>query len=369
MLQESFTAPARYLDYNATAPVRPQVIELVRELQALPLNASSVHGAGRKAKMIISQARSRLAEIIGVFASEVLFTASATEANNWALRSFPGHHLIVSAIEHASVLKTARLQGNTTIAPVTADGIVDVNALEAIIARQQGDFLVSVMLANNETGVIQPIRDIADAVHKQGGILHTDAVQALGKIRMDFNDLGCDMMTVAAHKMGGMIGSAALVVKNTLRLPPLLTGGGQESNQRAGTENVPAVAAFAKAVELIDLAQMQHLRGWLDRLEAEAGNAVGQYSPRLPNTSCIIMPGVTAETQMIHLDLDNIAVSAGSACSSGRIETSHVLNAMQVPAADANCAIRISGGWATTQEDITAAEESWKKLYERRQKR
>ena len=353
-----------YLDYNATAPARPQVLEVVREYQGLPLNASSIHANGRKAKAIISHSRKILAEIIGVFPSEIIFTGSGTEANNWVLRALHAMPVFVSAIEHASILKTARYLGNYTIIPVTALGIVDMDALAQMLTHQVPPFLVSVMLANNETGIIQPIRDIAKLVHEKGGLLHTDAVQAMGKIALDVNTLECDMMTVAAHKMGGIIGAASLIVKNTIMLHPLFIGGGQEANQRAGTENVTAIAAFAKAAQLIDIHFMQQLRGWLDAIEVET--VIGKDSARLPNTQCIIMPNVPAEIQLMHFDLDNIAVSSGSACSSGKVEPSHVLKAMGMEEKEITNAIRVSGGWGTKHEDIKAFAESWKKLYKRK---
>ena len=239
-----------YLDYNATAPVRPEVLEVVQELQSLPLNPSSVHAYGRQAKSVMENSRRKIAEIIGAFPNEVVFTASGTEANNWALLAFAPQHVLISAIEHSSVLKTAHNIAKPVIIPVTADGIVDLDALSKLLPQEA--CFVSVMLANNETGVIQPIRQIADMVHAKGGLLHCDAVQAFGKIPVDFTALDCDLMSVAAHKMGGVVGAAALVVKNNLPVLPLITGGGQELNRRAGTENVAAIAGFSKAAELMD---------------------------------------------------------------------------------------------------------------------
>lgn len=361
-----------YLDYNATAPLRPEVVSVMQELLALPLNPSSVHGFGRRAKGVIENARSTIADHIGAFPNEVVFLGSGTEANNWVLRSLSATPIIISAIEHSSVFKTAHAVGQPIILPVTSGGVIEQKKLEALLPRG-GSFLVSVMLANNETGVIQPVRAIADIVHARGGLLHCDAVQALGKIPVDFTALGCDFMTLSAHKLGGPIGAAALVIKNKLSLAPFITGGGQELNRRAGTENIAAIAGFAKAVSLIDLAHMQQLRAWLNAMEAEVvklsqGKAmvVGADEMRLPNTSCIALPGVSSETQLIRFDLEGIATSAGSACSSGRIETSHVLQAVGLSSELASSALRISAGWGTTEKDILAATEVWKGLLKTR---
>lgn len=357
-----------YLDYNATTPALPQVLEIVKELHSFPLNPSSVHAGGRKAKQVLDSARRTLAEVIGAFPAEIIFTSSGTEANNWAIRSFSGEIVLASSIEHSSVLKTAQ-QRNHILVPVTADGIVDLEKLKEIV-KDKKNFLVSVMLANNETGVVQPIQEIAALVHEAGGLLHCDAVQAFGKIPVDFTALGCDMMTLSAHKMGGTLGAAALVVKNGLPLQPFITGGGQEQNRRAGTENAAAIAGFAKAAELIDFGHMAQIRHWLDEFEmkvaALGGQIIGKNAPRLPNTSCIVMPNVTAETQLISFDLEGIAASAGSACSSGRIEASHVLKAMGMETAQATTALRISGGWATTQKDIDILTSAWEKLFRRK---
>lgn len=359
-----------YLDYNATAPVRPEVIEVIRQLQPLPLNPSSAHSAGRKAKGIIDNSRRKLAEIIGAFANEIIFTSSGTEANNWAIRAFPGYTAIVSAIEHSSILKTAHLIGTPIIIPVTGDGIIDINALAGMLPATD-KFIVSVMLANNETGIIQPIREIADIVHRKNGIIHCDAVQAFGKIPIDFTNLGCDLMTISAHKMGGPIGAAALIAKSNITLPPFLIGGGQELNRRAGTENVSAIAGFTKSAELIDFGQMKKIREWLDKFEGEIETmapsaTIGRNSPRLPNTTCVTMPNVSSEIQIISFDLENIAVSAGSACSSGKIEPSHVLTAIGLNDQETKNALRISCGWATTEHDIMALTKAWKKLFLRK---
>ncbi len=379
-----------YLDYNATAPVRPEAIARMQELLAMPLNPSSVHRFGCEAKKYLENARKTIADAISAWPNEIIFTASGTEANAMALRGIAGRRLMVSVVEHSSVLRQTLDSGRLTVdsispstiyrplstVPVTSSGLIDLSALDAML-KGDAPALVSVMLANNETGVIQPIRDVAALCKKHGALLHCDAVQGLGKIPVDFGALGCDMMTISGHKCGGPVGASALVVRRDLPLTPLLSGGGQELGRRAGTENVAAIAGFAIAVEKIDFSQMRRLRGWLDKAEQEMSNVKGQRTkdnfdicplpfvfgasaPRLPNTSCVAMPGVGNEVQLMDFDLKGFAVSAGSACSSGRIEASHVLAAMGVPKTLASCAIRISGGWATTEEEIVSFTEAWK---------
>lgn len=346
-----------YLDYNATAPVRPEVRTRMNPLLELPYNPSSVHAFGREAKKQLENARVSIASAIGAFPNEIIFSASGTEANNMALRGFSGKRILVSAIEHSSVLKACDAEQIS----VNENGIVDVSKLDGMLAGKP-DSLVSVMLANNETGVIQPIAEIAAICKKHGALLHCDAVQGLGKIPVDFGLLGADMLTLTAHKCGGPLGAAALVIKQNLAVQSLLKGGGQELGRRAGTENIAAIAGFAEAVERTDLKHMQQLRGWLDVMENAllgAGAAVfGKSAARLPNTSCIAMPGVGNEMQLMDFDLKKFAVSAGSACSSGRIEPSHVLKAMGAGEA-AKYAIRVSGGWQTSENDITLFTKAW----------
>ncbi len=369
-----------YLDYNATAPIRPEVSDLMRELAAEPMNASSVHGYGRKAKKWLEDARKSIAQHISAFPNEIIFTATGTEANVMALSGFPERRVLISAVEHSSVLKVAGCQ-----LPVASEGNLDLVRLEQELA-QGAPALVSIQLANNETGIIQPISEIAALCKKHGALLHTDAVQALGKIPVDFSLLGADMMTLSAHKMGGPVGAACLVVRQSLAIKPIFAGG-QELGRRAGTENIPAIAAFAKAVELMDLGQMKQLEGWMREMELSilslwerSGLSQGegfclQRSPRpsplpvgegvnrLPNTSCIIMPGVSSEVQLMNADLAGFAVSAGSACSSGRVEPSHVLRAMRLDDKLAGCAIRVSAGWKTTQQELISYADYWQKTY------
>lgn len=351
-----------YLDYNATAPMRPQVREAMQALLSLPLNASSIHAEGRYARQQLEAARKTIAEAVGVFPAEVVFTSSGTESNNWAIAAHAGMCVLASAIEHSSVLKAAL---GATIIPVDKNGVVNLDILAGLLPSEPG-FLVSVMLANNETGVIQPIAEVASLVHKRGGFLHCDAAQALGKIPLDFNELGCDFLTLCAHKMGGPVGAGCLVIKSNVPLKPLALGGGQELNRRAGTENVAAIAGFAKAVECIDLGQMKklesHLREFEQFAKKSGGVVLGEQAPRLPNTSCVAMQGVTSQTQIMRFDLDGIAVSSGAACTSGKVAASHVLSAMGVDERIASCTLRVSGGWNTAPDDISAMADIWLKM-------
>lgn len=353
-----------YLDYNATTPLRPEVVEVMREVLAEPLNASSVHCWGRKAKKRLEDARAEVASALSCFPAEVIFTASGTEANNLALASFEGMRVAVSAVEHASVLKAVP---QATVLPVTPDGAISLDALRNWLVQDATQALVSVMLANNETGVVQPVRQVADMVREHGGVLHCDAAQAFGKIPVDMGLLGVDMLTISAHKMGGPQGVAALVVRQGTEMLPRLRGGGQESGRRAGTENIAAICGFAEAVRLAGRDNWQKpLRASLALMEAALletmpqavvlGQEAGQ---RLPNTSAILMPHVSAETQLMHFDLEGFAVSAGSACSSGRVTPSHVARAMGFSEEQAGCIIRVSGGWNTKREEIERFTHSW----------
>lgn len=365
-----------YLDYNATTPVRPEVSARIAALLSEPHNASSVHFYGREGKKHLENAREIIARAVNSFKNEIIFTSSGTEANNFVLRAESGRRILVSAIEHSSIIKTLP---HAERIPVDNNGIVDLEALRELLRQDDKPALVSVMLANNETGVIQPVAEVVKICRESDldVLVHSDAAQALGKIPVDFSELGVDMITLSAHKLGGPHGAAALVLRNDLPIKPLLTGGGQELGRRAGTENVAAISGFGLAVELAlgDGEQLCRLRGWLNRMEeellaySEGAIVFGRSVLRLPGTSCMSMPGVTSETQLMSFDLANIAVSAGSACSSGRIEPSHVISAMGYGKETATTAIRISGGWNTKEEDIRKVTTEWKKLYDRVGKR
>lgn len=367
-----FMTPYLFFDHNATTFLDPRVADAVAELGDVPLNPSSVHRFGREAKLIMERARKEVREALSVPPSdyEVVFASSGTEANNMALFGFPDHALFVSATEHPSVLQAAQSRGGVVI-PVDKNGIICLDELDILLSESKRPPLVSVMIANNETGVIQPMQEIIERVHDKGGIVHTDAVQALGKIPVSVEALLPDMLTISSHKIGGPSGAAALVLARHLKPEPLLFGGGQERGIRPGTENVRAVHGFAVALSLakerqVKMESLAHLRGSMESQLKELGAVIhGSHSLRLPNTSYITMPGVSYETQIIHFDLAGIAVSAGSACSSGRISASHVLQAMGVSEEAALATIRVSFGPELSEDGIDRFVRAWKALCER----
>ena len=364
-----------YLDYNATAPVRPEAAAAVAEALAATGNPSSVHRFGRQARKRVEDARDQVAALIGAAPSEIVFTSGGSEANALALGGTGRRRVLVSAIEHDSVLATAdALDPEPARIPSTGEGTVNLDALDRLLAASGRETLVSVMLANNETGVIQPVAEAARRAHAAGALFHCDAVQAAGKIPIDVRGLGADLVSLSAHKLGGPQGVGALYVAGPVALAPLLRGGGQERGRRAGTENVPGIAGFgaAAAAARRDLGTQARIAEMRDALEAAVlarsnrARIVGAGSARLPNTSCIVLPGVASETQVMALDLAGVAVSAGSACSSGKVKTSHVLAAMGLAAEDSGAAIRVSLGWATTPADIDRFLEAWSAMAARR---
>jgi cysteine desulfurase len=338
-----------YLDHNATSPLRPVVKAAILAAMDVPGNPSSIHGEGRKARKVMDDARDALALKLGCLPQMLTFTSSGTEANNMALRGVGAEHILVSAVEHDSVLAAAKASGKTVERiPVDAFGRVKLDALHGMLGKP--NTLVSVMIANNETGVVQPIADVIEIAHSAGALVHIDAVQAFGKRMVNFGLLGCDMMTVGAHKVGGPVGIGALVVRDGVVIEPLLAGGGQELRRRAGTENIPAIAGFAALAGEPDL----DTYALTDQLEAALDGTVifSDGVERLCNTTCFALPGMQAETLLMNLDLDGFAVSSGSACSSGKVGRSHVLDAMGVAPELASGAVRISSGWNTTEQDI-----------------
>jgi len=357
-----------YFDWNATAPLFDAARTAMTGGLALTGNASSVHGEGRAVRQLIENARGNVASLVGAEAKNVTFTGSATEANMLALtpalavsgRKALRDRLFLSAIEHPSVRSGGRFPAEQVEdLPVTGAGIVDLHALRRALARAEQP-LVSVMLANNETGVIQPIAAVAAIVHAANGLLHVDAVQAPGRIACDMAALGADLMTLSAHKFGGPQGVGALIRRGDIHIgEPLIKGGGQERGLRAGTENVAGIAGFgaaaAVAASLAEVSRMTALRGRIEAaIKAIAPEAVifGEDAPRLPNTTLFAVPGIKAETAVIAFDLNGVAVSSGSACSSGKVQTSHVLAAMGVEPALAQGAVRISLGASTSERDI-----------------
>jgi cysteine desulfurase len=369
-----------YLDYNATTPVKPAVIDAVSAAMKTFGNSSSVHAEGRGARAIVEEAREKLRRLVNAPVNGVIFTSGGTEAIHYALngtvRSGSVRRILVSAIEHAAVpLNAAATGAEVETIPVTASGVIDLEWLRDTLGRRDsardGGVLVAVMLANNETGVIQPVAGAAAIVHDAGGLLFVDAAQAAGKIPVDFTMLGADMMAVTGHKFGGPIGVGALVVRPNLALDPVMRGGGHELNRRAGTHNVPAIAGLGEACELA-AAAMAHspkIAALRDRIEetAIAADAVvwGGQEERLPGTLYLSAPGFVSQTQLMAMDLAGIAISSGSACSSGKTKPSHVLAAMGASDEHATCGIRVSLGWASTDDDADAFCREWPQAYAR----
>jgi len=367
---------AIYLDYNATCPIRPEIIELVSSVMTEGGNPSSVHAHGRKARGRVEDARRQISKLIDCKPQEIIFTSGGTEANNMALNAVKGCTVMTALGEHDSVLAPANLNNVRDIA-CRPNGLIDLEDLKTALEAAQTQSFVSIMLANNETGVCQPIAEIAELVHSLGGLLHTDAIQAVGKIPVSFRDMGVDMMSVSGHKIGGPQGQGTLVVREGLVIKPGQIGGGQELGRRGGTENVAGIAGFGLAAEMAgaDLHRYLSVEDLRNTMEAELSDfcsgavIYGANSTRLPNTSCLSMPGVTAELQVMNFDLAGIAISAGSACSSGKVKASHVLVAMGANEIEAGEAIRVSLGRETTRAEIDRFVEVWKKLYEKKSPR
>ena len=347
---------AIYMDANATTLPCAAAQAALEAAVRTAGNPSSVHRFGRAARAVVDRARIQVAELVGAKAENVIFVSSGTEANNLALASRGDRPLIVSGIEHDSVLKPAQTAGGRILG-VQRNGQVDLEDLAVALREAGRPAFVSIMLANNETGVIQPVRGAADLVHEAGGLLHCDASQAPGRIALDIGELGADLLSLSAHKMGGILGAGALVLKSELAITPILIGGGQEKFRRAGTENVPAIAAFGAAAEAArangDAERLAELR---DRFEAKLAEfdvaIIGAQAPRLPNTSCVSVAGKASETLVMALDLAGYAVSAGSACSSGKVRPSHVALAMGYGDEVARSAIRVSLGWWNKEAEI-----------------
>jgi cysteine desulfurase len=367
-----------YLDWNATAPLRAEARQAMISALELCGNPSSVHAEGRSARKLVENARTIIANAVGALPRNVVFTSGGTEANALALRpglrrgsGAPVERLLVSAIEHASVLAGGSFSAKIieTI-PVTSSGLIDLGRLRALLVGRP-PALVSIMLANNETGALQPIAEAAEIVRDKGCLMHVDAIQAFGKISFNINALNADLVTLSAHKIGGPKGAGALVLAEGLTgLEPLLRGGGQELSRRAGTENVAGIAGFGAAVKAAlealetDTNRLQALR---DKLESGLRQTPGAIvfsdaARRLPNTTLFTVPGLRAETAVIGFDLAGVAVSSGSACSSGKVQPSHVLQAMGFGPELAQGAVRLSLGWSTGDADIDLCLEAWRKL-------
>ncbi len=358
-----------YFDWNATAPLRPEAKAAVAAALEVTGNPSSVHAAGRAARRLVEEAREKVAALVGASPREVVFTSGGTEANTLALSPQLGETLLVSAIEHPSVRGGGRFAVIEEF-PVTPAGVADLGALEAVLKGRTRP-LVSLMLANNETGAIQPVAEAAALIHAAGGLLHVDAVQGPGRISCDFKALGADLMTLSSHKLGGPQGVGALIVRDGLLLDGAIRGGGQERGMRAGTENVAGIAGFGAAAEAARLGLATEVPGMgalRDKLEAgirvvaPAAVFFGAEVARLPNTTLFSVKGMKAETAVIAFDLEGIAVSSGAACSSGKVAPSHVLAAMGADPALSRGAIRVSLGYATTDEHVGTILKAWEKL-------
>lgn len=370
-----------YLDYNASAPVRPEAAAAVAQALAAGGNPSSVHAAGRAARALVEQAREEVAALVGARASTIVFTSGGTEANALAIESAVAagaRRLIISAIEHDSVRETAKAaQVALEIMPVDSQGVADLGWLADRLARwdaADGRPFVALMLANNETGVIQPMAEAAALVRAAEGWLHVDAVQAAGKIAVDSHSLAADTLVVSSHKLGGPQGVGALAFGPRAILSRRQHGGGQERGRRGGTENVPGISGFGAAAKVARSGRDEIIRqaAWRDAAAAQLKSAgavvMGETAPRLANVLCVAMPGFASELQVMALDLAGVMVSAGAACSSGKVKASPVLAAMGQGEL-AGCGIRVSGGWNTTEADWARFVEAWLEAYQRHEAR
>lgn len=366
---------AIYLDYNATAPLRPCARTAINATHDLPLNASAVHIFGRKGRQIVENARAHLSAAIDCPAAQIIFNSGATEGNNTVIRYFQAHYpderVLISHTEHPSVYELGDMPNYI---PVDQNGLIELESLEALIKNGPRVALVSIMMANNETGVIQPIEAISRIVHRHGALLHCDATQALGRIAFSMAGLGIDFLTVSAHKIGGPQGVGAMAMGLCGITPSWLSGGGQEKKARAGTENVAGIAGFGAAIEEAcadieaEAQRLLKLRGLLEeRLMQIAPEAIihSRDVERLCNTTLFSVPGLGSESLLMAFDLAGIAVSNGSACSSGTVKTSHVLGAMYPDTDNSMGTLRISTGWQTQESDVLRFLETWQTIYNR----
>ncbi len=364
-----------YLDYNASSVIDKPVVEYMLSMlnAGVAYNSSSIHAEGRKARGLLEKARQQVAEALNIDAYkddwQIIFVSSGTEANNLVVHNFAHMPMFIGATEHVSILDSDHR--NKIVIPVDQDGIINLEELAQLLKLESGLKLVSIMLANNETGVIQDIKALTEVIHQQGAILHCDASQAFGKININLNDLGCDLLTVSSHKCGGPLGAAALIVKKNVKFTSMIKGGKQEQGFRAGTENLLAIAGFgiaasACANKIKEFKQLEIVRNEMEQAIlkiAPEAKFFGAKAIRIPNTSSIRMPNVKSEEQLIKFDLAGISISAGSACSSGRIASSHVLQAMNVPDNIAGEVVRVSLTPNTTEKDIDRFVKLWQEIY------
>lgn len=368
-----------YLDYNASAPLLPdawKAMQSVYEPENAAHNASAVHYFGREGRKIVEKARIHLAELINIPPAQVIFNSGATEGNNTILRYFahkyPNDKILVSAADHASIVEAEDVLDNIIKIPVESSGLIDIKALEELLTNNTVS-LVSCMMVNNETGLIQNVSEISERAHRYGALFHCDATQAAGRITINPQDDAIDFLTLSAHKIGGSQGVGALALGLCGQDPALMFGGGQEKSLRAGTENVAGIAGFGAAAQYAhdNLENFQNLKTLRDTLE----NKIKQISPeaiihcedqsRVANTTFFSLPGTDSQSLLMAFDLEGIALSNGSACSSGTVKPSHVLKAMGMDEKIAASALRISTGWATKEDDIDAFANAWQKIYNR----
>jgi cysteine desulfurase len=369
-----------YIDHNATTPPLPEVIAAVCEAMGLVgANPSSIHANGRAARKLINDAREHLAALVGAVPEEVVFTSGGSEANNMVIMNSGRKRILVSPTEHAAVLKTALTRSpDSDLIPVDHNGLVDMAALEALLAEDDEPALVCVMAANNETGVVQPMAEISELAHRHGALVHCDAVQAVGKIPVDVRAWGVDYLAMSGHKIGGPQGIGALVICGDAPIVSFITGGGQEHGLRAGTENVAAISGLGvsakAAAETLDEKSVR-LKGYRDALEAgiktlsPASTIFCEDAPRVPNTSNFTLPGVRSDKQLMALDLAGVSVSAGSACSAGKVDPSHVLDSMDVDPEISTTALRVSFGWSSEAGDVDRFLDAWGDLVRRNSNR
>ena len=368
-----------YLDYNATAPLQKTIKQDLIDLIDGGYNASSLHSNGRKARYIVESTRKNILKMLGLDEKEfsLVFTSGGTESNNLVINNFKAKTIITSPTDHLSILNCRDICEDFRLIELSKTGLVNLDYLENILksATHPENILVSVIYANNETGIIEQVKEISDLCKKYHSYFHTDAVQVLGKIDVDFQKLNPDFITLSGHKIGAPIGLGILVYKKKIDIQPIFFGGGQEKNLRSGTENIIAIKGFEKALEKIkkDLAsnikRMKFLRDLLEeKIISLSKNVkiIGKDLDRLPNTSNIISSGVSSEQQIIEFDLNNIAISSGSACSSGKIGKSHVLMAMGIDPNDIGSSIRVSIGPENCENDINKFVEVWKKIFFKR---
>jgi cysteine desulfurase len=377
-----------YLDHNATSPLRPEARDAIARALDLTGNPSSVHAGGRAARALVEEARENVARLAKARAPDVIFTSGGTEANALALigavqgAAEAGERitrLFVSAIEHDSVIANAEALAERSAGlrlefiPVAPDGFIDLDALRVMLREGKGRTLIAVMAANNETGVIQPLDEVSHLARENEALLHVDAVQAAGRIAVDFDALNASYLSLSAHKLGGPHGTGALILREGAPFATLIAGGGQERGHRAGTENVSGISGFgAVARDFGDTARIAALRGRFEEAllkTAPEAMVFGSRAKRLANTSNFALPGIPAETALIALDLDGVQVSSGAACSSGKVKPSHVLSAMGVSEDTARSALRVSFGWNSTEADADAAIASFSNLLARTARR